>query len=91
MSKVQQSKTLNSHAIEKQMLQNRKSMQSSTSSAAERSKLPGNDDFYAKSGKLFCKLCLKIVDHIRQGSIDRHKETASHIVEKNDSKTAITG
>ena len=64
------------------MQQNKKGMHSLTFSAAERWKLPGNWDFYAESGKVLCKLCIKIVDRTRQSSIDRHRETPGHIDRK---------
>ena len=44
--------------------------------------LPGHEDFYAESGKLFSKLCVKIVGLTKRSSNDRHTETAGHINRK---------
>ena len=45
-------------------------------------KITGKLIFFAQSGKVLCKLCIKIVDRTRQRSIDRHCETAGHIDRK---------
>ena len=46
--------------------------------AKRRARMTGNEDFYEETGKLYCRPCCKIVDHLRQGSIERHKESEGH-------------
>ena len=56
----------------------KKRLHSATVTAKDRANQKGNNDFYAESGKLFCRVCIKVVDHTRQGSVDRHKATEMH-------------
>ena len=50
--------------------------------ASQRAMKARNQDFYSEKGKLFCKFCCKIVDHSRQSSLDKHRQTESHIANK---------
>ena len=37
--------------------------------------MTGNEDFFADGDNLFCRICVKAVDHSRQSSLGRHKDT----------------
>ena len=57
---------------------NRKRLHSATVTAKDRANQRRINDFYAESGTLFCRVCINVVDHTRQGSVDRHKATEMH-------------
>ena len=61
--------------LSRSMEQSRKRLHSSNITANQRAMKVGNEDFFAEDGKLFCRVCCKVVDHTRQGSLDRHKLT----------------
>ena len=48
--------------------------------------MAGNEDFFDENDDFFCKFCCKVIDHSRQGSVDRHKETVTLIQNKKNPK-----
>ena len=71
-------KTHSKQKVEQFMVNNRKRLHSAAVTAKYWANQKGNNDFYAESGKLFCRVCIKVVDHTRQGSVDCHKATEMH-------------
>ncbi len=69
---------------------NRKRLHASGLTAKQRSLQSKNEDFYEEGGKLYCRPCCKIIDHTRQGSIERHKETQGHLTNKKARKIQKT-
>ena len=61
----------------------RRLLHSSNLSAQQRANKAGNEDFFAEDGKLYCRVCCKVVDHTRQGSLSRHKLSETHKKNKN--------
>ena len=52
--------------------------------------MAGNEDFVEESDEVFCKFSCKVIGHSRQGSVDRHKETVTHIQNKKNPKLQKT-
>ena len=69
--------------VSKSMENCRKRLHSSSLTAKQRALKAGNEDFFAEDEKLFCRICCKVVDHTRQGSLDRHKLSEAHKNNKN--------
>ena len=56
----------------------------------QRSNMPGNQDFSVNArNELECNLCGKVVDHTRQDSVDKHKDTDMHIRNKANPPTMV--
>ena len=81
-------KTHSEQKVEQFMENNRKRLHSVTVTVKYRANQRGNNDFHAESGKLICRVCIKVVDHTRQNSVGRHKATEMHMRQKNVKTTA---
>ena len=77
-NETEEVQTSTESSISETMENCRKRLHSSTMTAKRRAQKTGNEDFYEENGKLYCRPCCKIVDHSRQGSIERHKESDGH-------------
>ena len=77
-SEKEEVQTSTESSISETMEKRRKRLHSSTMTAKRRAQMTGNEDFYEETGKLYCRPCCKIVDHSRQVSIERHKESDGH-------------
>ena len=49
-------------------------------SAAVRVAEFGKDKFFVDDGKLFCRACNEVVDHIRKNTVERHLKRQKHVI-----------
>ena len=49
-------------------------------SAAVRVAEFGKDIFFVDDGKLFCRACNEVVDHIRKNTVERHLKRQKHVI-----------
>ena len=81
-SDIERLQTHTPRSVARDVASKRRRMHSSSMTASQRAMKARNQDFYSEKGKLFCKFCCKIVDHSRQSSLDKHRQTESHIANK---------
>ena len=84
---MDQINALTTTSVSKEVL---KRLHSSQLSANVRAKMAGNEDFFEENNELICKFCWKVIDHTRQGSVDRHEETVTHTHNKKNPKLQET-
>ena len=86
MADAEEMHVYSSHSIQREVIQKRRKLHTSSASPQQRASQRGNEIFRADGEILFCRACNVAVDHSKQSVLDRHKLSESH---KNNLKKPI--